>query len=199
MRTLDTRILVTTDRLLNDTIEVGGASLYIGGMEDYQFYGCNNGVIAVTNPDMEALGLTIGTKVYAHHHCFIARDNDSAFRSVGVTVDDTTYYEIDTNPEEEAMYGYVKDGAFIPWGEYVFLEPNVREAKKEGGMYVEPSSQEVYEAYTGFLVYASGAVKARLGIAEGDLLRVRKDTDFLVDIEGRKLLRIIAEDILWKE
>jgi len=199
MKTEGNKVLVTTDILLHDHVDIGATKVYVGGMEDYQFNATNNGTITATNDAMRSLGLVEGVKVYAHHHCFVHRDSDSSFRNAGVSIGGKFHYEVDTDPEEEIMYGFVDSEGFHPWGKYLFLEPYMREVKTVGSISIEGDQGLVYEGYTGTVVHISEDSIKHTGLKQGDVVRVRKDADFLVDIEGRKLFRVTWDDVLWKE
>jgi len=175
---------IEVEKETEDTIMLNGMELYRDTSYDPMKLARQYGTIYKTPIlDTKETGIKEGDKVWFHH--FVATDSNLV-KHAGK---DNIYQAY-----AEQIYLIKRGNEFIPVGHWNFMEQEVLEPEvRKSGIILDSSSKE--KELHGHAIIINNWMKEQ-GVSEGDKVLWSENSEYDMDIEGRKLLRMRNFDVL---
>ena len=175
---------IEVEKETEDTMMLNGVELYRDTSYDPMKLARQYGTVYKTPmQDSKNLGIQEGDKVWFHH--FVATKENNVKHA-----DKENIYQ--AFPEQ--IYLIKRDDKYIPVGVWNFMEQEMKEPEKsESGIFLESSASEVH--LHGKAVILNDWMKEN-GVDEGDRIMWSENSEYDMDIDGRKLLRMRNFDVL---
>ena len=190
MKIIKDYYLIKVEKTHEDTVIVDGKELYMdtsySDMEYARQYGT---VLEVPNSLSFGMKLDIkkGDKVYCHHF-LISEENRLKYH------EEDNVFKI----RWDQIYCRVRKGKLKMLHHWNFVEQK-KESKESyvttSGIYIKPERED--EEFYGYIEYMNKEMKS-YGVEKGDEVIFSENSEYKMEIEGRKLLRMRNLDILAK-
>ena len=157
--------------------------LYLDSSFEPEFNARQYGTVYAVSKNVK--GVEAGDKIYCHHF-LVSESNRVKF------IDDKLVYKI----REPFVYAIVRDGKIKMLNNWVFVE-QVKETeddcKTESGIWFKPNPNE--EELHGVLRYSNDELFEQ-GAKLGDRVIFSTNSEYVMKIEGKELMRMRNEDVL---
>ena len=175
---------IQVEKETEDTILLNGKEMYRDTSYDPMKLARQYGTVYKTPTlDTSDAGIQEGDKVWFHH--FIATPTNHVSHA-----DKDNIYQAYL----EQIYLIERKGEYIPVGVWNFMEQEMKEAEmSESGIFLDYSPSEV--EFHGTAILINDWVKDQ-GVEVGDRVMWSENSEYEMDIDGRKLLRMRNVDIL---
>ena len=175
---------IEVEKETEDTIMLHGKELYRDTSYDPMKLARQYGTVYKTPiQDTKDTGIQEGDKVWFHH--FVATPVNLVKHA-----DRENIYQTSA----EQIYLIKRNEEYIPVGVWNFMEQEVKEPEQsESGIFLETSASEV--ELHGYAVIINKWMKER-GVKEGDRVVWSENSEYDMNIEGEKLLRMRNFDVL---
>lgn len=178
--------LVYLPKKFKDTITVGGTELYLANK--YDEFGnryCSAEIVSV--PQKYDTGAKPGDTLYFHHHVVLESKYKMGNDIYRVLYDPNGGYN-------SHAYAYQNKIGIHMLDEWVFLEAyDTDEQVSASGLLI---STDKAAPTTGVLLYDSVAT-AELGIKAGDEVGFSKESDYAMEVDGKKVWRMRISDLMY--
>jgi hypothetical protein len=185
MKPVGERIIFQLEKETEDEVVLSsGQRLYLETKFDRMRHARQYGIVVSVGDNLEAckiehkdgIMLYEGDKVWMHH---FAIEKAHRFEHRG-----EVYYHLPYS----LFYAVLRDGVFLPLGEYVFVKP-LRFDDKWSGIY-DPRHGELSKDY-GVVVFINDYAKGELGVDVGDVVRIKHaGAQYDMKIGGEVLYRV---------
>ena len=175
---------IEVEKETEDTIMLNGVELYRDTSYDPMRLARQYGTVYKTPmQDTKETGIQEGDKVWFHH--FVATEANHVKHA-----DKDNIYQAFA----EQIYLIKREGKYIPVGVWNFMEQEMKEPEQsESGIFLETSASEV--ELHGKAVIINDWMKDQ-GVSEGDRVMWSENSEYDMDIDGQKLLRMRNFDVL---
>ena len=186
MRPIKDSYWIEVEKETEDTIMLNGKELYRDTSYDPMKLARQYGTVYRTPiHDTRGSGIQEGDKVWFHH--FIATPVNLVKHA-----DKENIYQA----KMDQIYLIKRDGKYIPVGDWNFMEQEMKDPdKSDSGIFLGSEAQEV--DLHGEAVIINEWMKEQ-GVEEGDRVMWSENSEYDMDIDGRKLLRMRNFDVLCK-
>jgi len=177
---------IEVEKETEDTITINGKEMYRDTSYDPMKLARQYGTVYKTPiHDSKETGIQEGDKVWFHH--FIATPVNEVKHA-----DRKNIYQ----SSAEQIYLVKRNDEYIPVGVWNFMEQEMKEPEQsESGILLEASASEV--ELHGHAVIINDWIKEQ-GVEKGDRVMWTENSEYDMDIEGRKLLRMRNIDVICK-
>jgi co-chaperonin GroES (HSP10) len=190
MKTLNI-FVVELDKLINDTIDVGGKELFIDTrFEMGEFENRVNEAPVVCAPAKYDTGVKEGDTLYFHHHVVL----QGGQKLFGDDYTDKNYVCMYNPDEDQCManqaiaYKEKDSGEIKVLGHWIILEEHYDERKDRSDLIKEVHLED-QALFKGRLSFNSLASE-ELGIKLGEIVAFREGVGYPFDMDGKKYIRV---------
>tara|TARA_B100001094_G_scaffold83530_1_gene79848 strand:+ start:339 stop:917 length:579 start_codon:yes stop_codon:yes gene_type:complete len=180
--------VVYVPKKVNETKKIGDVEIYIETkFNEFEHRVMEGEVVGI--PEKYKTQVAIGDTLYFHHHVVITPQ---------VLDEKNDLYQVNYSPDGgHATQSYIvkkKDtDEIIALDDWVFLDPIKPEPKLKSDI-LELVSFEEEVNYKGKIMYASDKIK-ELGLKIGDVVWFTKDSDYEMQIDDKKLWRVLIQNL----
>jgi len=190
MRPIRDYFFVKVEKTHEDTIELNGRELFLETSYNDMQYARQYGIV-VGVPTALSNGISMdvkeGDKVYCHHF-LISEENRLTYH------DEEKVFKVHCSH----VYARVRKGKIKMLNHWNFVKQKVEDESKyitDSGIYMKPEAEN--EELYGYIEYMNDEMK-EMGLKKGDEVVFSKNSEYDMNIEGDKLLRMRNFDILAK-
>jgi co-chaperonin GroES (HSP10) len=184
MRPIQDLYWIKVEKETEDTITLNGVELYRDTSYDPMKLARQYGVVFKT-PSRTTVDVDIqeGDKIWFHH--FVATEGNLV-----KYIDEENIYQANINQ----VYLVERDGKYLPIGRWNFIEQEEKKPEEtSSGIIIESVAKEV--SLHGKAVYINEELREQ-GVTEGNRVLFSENSEYDMDIDGTKLLRMRNFDIL---
>jgi len=188
VRTMTT-ILIRLPKRFKDTFKLNGEELKL--ITKFDEFG--NRVMegeVVKTPLKYDCPCEEGDTIYFHHH--VVMESNQKF-----VYEDDDIYQVRYHPEDpyqsQAFAYKNKEGEILPMSNWVLLEPIIAESKLKSDV-LEIVTFEEEQNTDGIVTMLTDEMKMN-GLRKGDRVRFSKNSDYEIEIEGKKYWRMKMSDL----
>lgn len=180
--------VVYVPKKVNETKKIGDVEIYIETkFNEFEHRVMEGEVVGI--PEKYKTQVAVGDTLYFHHHVVITPQ---------VLDEKNDLYQVNYSPNGgHATQSYIvkkKDtDEIIALDDWVFLDPIKPEPKLKSDI-LELVSFEEEVNYKGKIMYASDKIK-ELGLKIGDVVWFTKDSDYEMQIDDKKLWRVLIQNL----
>lgn len=178
--------IIRLPKKFKDEIEIGGTKMYLDSKFD-EFGNRFMEAEIVSVPSKYNTGAKPGDTLYFHHHIVLNKDF-----SLGDNM-----YIVPFHPQgnrNNMANAYKNEDGINMLGQWVFLEP-MESSKKIKSQLIELVEQEV-DNDRGRLLFTSNDISEE-GLEIGDVIYFSKNSDYEMEVDGRKVWRMLINDLLY--
>ena len=178
--------IIRLPKKFKDEIEIAGTKMYLDSKFD-EFGNRFMGAEIVSVPSKYDTGAKAGDTLYFHHHIVLNKDF-----SLGDSM-----YLVPFHPQgnrNNMANAYKNEDGINMLGQWVFLEP-MESSLKIKSQFIELLDQEV-DNDRGRLLFTSNDI-AEEGLEVGDVVYFSKNSDYEMEVDGRKVWRMLINDLLY--
>ena len=177
-------VWIELEKTHEDTVTIGGKELYMDTRFEHYHYARQHGIAYKVSPEIK--DIKPGDRVYCHH--FISRRD----HKVNFLENEKLIHKIHKN----FIYCLVRDEKLIMLDNWVLVE-QVRESeddcKTDSGIWFKANPDE--EEFHGILRHSNQELLDQ-GCKIGDRVIFSENSEYEMEIEGEKLMRMRTEDVL---
>ncbi len=180
--------VVYVPKKVNETKKIGDVEIYIETkFNEFEHRVMEGEVVGI--PEKYKTQVAVGDTLYFHHHVVITPQ---------VLDEKNDLYQVNYSPNGgHATQSYIvkkKDtDEIIALDDWVFLDPIKPEPKLKSDI-LELVSFEEEVNYKGKIMYASDKIK-ELGLKIGDVVWFTKNSDYEMQIDDKKLWRVLIQNL----
>lgn len=187
MQCLDS-FIVHIPQAVKETVTVGGQEMYLSSkFSEFEHRIPQGTVVAV--PAKHKTPVKVGDTVYLHHHVMVD--------GMQVMDEKKRHYRAEYDPSggfATQVYAYENEEGLHMLTNWVFVEP-VKQPKKITSDIIEIVSLEPEENRYGRIMFDSDAL-AELGVKKGDIVLFSKNSDYEMEVQGKKVWRMYTDHIM---
>lgn len=203
--------LVKVPSVTRDSVTVNGEEIFLDTRFDEFKHRTMEGEI-VGVPEKYDTGASVGDTMYFHHHVVLGGNHlvlkdgvneleESSKRGQWLDPNNDVYivyYEGGYDPLSCQAYAYKskETGEIKLLGEWVFLVPAEQEQELQSSVVELIDKEREYNQY-GYIRFGSDRLE-ELDLYPGDKVIIRKNADYLMDVDGEKLFRVYLKHIYGK-
>lgn len=181
--------IVKIPKKFKDTIKVGDKELYLDPkFDEFGNRVCHGEIVSL--PLTYEGGASVGDLLFFHHHVIL---NDGLH--LGESLYLVTYYK--ESGYNSHAYAYARDGAVSMIDDWVFLDAFDPSGLREENGIILMKDKEQHNNRSA--VSFDSEALSELGIGKGDVVGFTKNSDYEMEVLGKRYWRMLVSDIVYKE
>lgn len=184
MRPFNYRVIITQEKRIQDTIQVGAKTFLLDNVFRSAWNTVQEAIVVACDPRCD---LIEGDKVFVHHFVSEA-EHKLPFMDV-----------IQSWLEYSQIYARVRNGELKMINNYIFVEPikydNLKFFNEDQGFLTHSKSGNEYVERIGIVRHISDSGK-EAGLNEGDMVLFNKNCEYQIQVGEEKFYRMEIRDII---